>query len=166
MIILWMSREKLSAENGCFAVSISYMTRRDRGGRRGGGRPARRLRHLGRGRSAEREANIAERNKSVEGRAQKFQNELDRITASMADQLLPALEDLAPAMLAVMRAFTGVTTWVSKHLASSIEIAFGLAIARAGLESVLRNVIDSRSVIWCINPGNPCQHCKQHAGIG
>ena len=87
-------------------------------------------------------ANIAERNKSVEGRAQKFQNELDRITASMADQLLPALEDLAPAMLAVMRAFTGVTTWVSKHLASSIEIAFGLAIARAGLESVLRNVID------------------------
>lgn len=77
-------------------------------------------------------------------KAQRFQNNLDKVVASAADKVFPALEKLAPQALAVADAFGKVVGYVADNPIKSVILALVAAIGRAGLESVLRAAIEKQ----------------------
>lgn len=77
-------------------------------------------------------------------KAQRFQNNLDKVVASAADKVFPALEKLAPKALAVADAFGKVVGYVADNPVKSVILALVAAIGRAGLESVLRAAIEKQ----------------------
>jgi hypothetical protein len=86
--------------------------------------------------------NIADYQRTKEARVQQFQNNLDKVASSLADNVLPALEKLAPAALQVASGFANVITWATTNPGEAISAAIVLSIARAGLESAMRIAID------------------------
>lgn len=85
---------------------------------------------------------FTESQKTAAAKAQKFQNQLDRVIESMASKVLPALEKLAPTALEVTEAFAGIVTFVSKNLGLSITAALSASLAKAGLAAAARGAIE------------------------
>jgi len=96
---------------------------------------------------------------TMANKAQKFQDKLDRITESLAERLLPVLEQLAPDALKVAEAFSGVVKWAATNPGEAIVGAITLSIARAGLESGFR-----RSIEQALGVGTPFQTGAMQAG--
>lgn len=86
--------------------------------------------------------NLEDYNKTMTARAQRFQNQLDRITDSMANRLLPTLEQLAPKLLMFTEKLSGLINWAAENPGKAITLAITASIARAGLESVGRLFLD------------------------
>jgi hypothetical protein len=100
--------------------------------------------------------NIADYKATKEARIQQFQNNLDKVASSLADNVLPALEKLAPAALQVAQGMANVITWATKNPGEAISAAIVLSIGRAGLESAMRTAID-RALTPGVKGGAPGQ---------
>jgi len=87
-------------------------------------------------------ANMEERAKTAAARAQQFQLKLDQITDSLTQQLLPALERLAPKALWLADSFASAAAWVGNNLGQALAVAASLAVTRAFTESLFRGAID------------------------
>jgi hypothetical protein len=87
-------------------------------------------------------ANMEERAKTAAVRAQQFQLKLDQITDSLTQQLLPALERLAPKALWLADSFASAAAWVGNNLGQALAVAASLAVTRAFTESLFRGAID------------------------
>jgi hypothetical protein len=79
---------------------------------------------------------------TTEAKAQRFQSQLDRVTESMANRLLPTMERMAPIAERVTVAFGDVVSWAAENPFKAVALALAGSLARAGLESVLRAGID------------------------
>lgn len=84
-----------------------------------------------------------QRMQTAAAKAQKFQNQLDRIAESAAEKLIPALEKLIPTVLKLAENLSGLVEWAAEHPMDAIVLAFAAAIARAGIESTIRTGIDA-----------------------
>jgi hypothetical protein len=87
-------------------------------------------------------ANLADRSKGIEAKAQAFQNQLDKIVSVAAMKLIPALEQLAPVALKVAEGFSSVVRWAAENPGKAITLAITGSIMRAGIESGFRAAID------------------------
>jgi hypothetical protein len=87
--------------------------------------------------------NIADIQASTAAKAQRFQNNLDKIVSTTANDLLPALESAAPVVLQLSKAFGGLIGWVIENPGKAILGAILGSIARAGMESAFRTAIDN-----------------------
>jgi len=65
--------------------------------------------------------------------AQAFQNELDKITSTMGDQLAPAMKDLAPVAKDAARSLTGLVSFGASHPETAITAAIVASIGKAAL---------------------------------
>ncbi len=83
---------------------------------------------------------------SASTKAQRFQNNLDKIVEKTANSLLPALDQLAPSLLQLAEVLGRVTTWVVENPKLAIGAAISTSIARAIGESALRTSIESMIV--------------------
>jgi hypothetical protein len=83
--------------------------------------------------------NIKDYQESTAAKAQKFQNNLDQIVTSAADKIFPALEKLAPMALQAADALGGLATFAANNPMGGVAAALGLAIANAGIQSVVRS---------------------------
>lgn len=86
--------------------------------------------------------NLAERDASMQVRAQKFNNKLEDITSAMASKTLPALEKLEGPLLRAADALSGLVQSAVDHPWAAVAIAISgaitAAIARAAIESAFR----------------------------
>ncbi len=79
---------------------------------------------------------------SPAAKAQRFQNNLDKVVASAAEKVFPALEKLAPQALQLASALGKLTGYVAENPIRAVILAIVAAIGRAGLESALRTGIE------------------------
>lgn len=79
---------------------------------------------------------------TTEAKAQRFQSQLDRVTESMANRLLPTLEKMAPTALRIVDVFGTLVAWAAENPWAAVSTALAASLVRAGLESVLRTGID------------------------
>lgn len=79
---------------------------------------------------------------SPAAKAQRFQNNLDKIAASMADKVLPAMEKLAPLALDFVSAFGGVIKFTAEFPIAALAVAASLAVLRAAVESSARAMLE------------------------
>lgn len=79
---------------------------------------------------------------SPAAKAQRFQNNLDKVVASAAEKVFPALEKLAPQALQLASALGKLTGYVAENPIKAVIFALVAAIGRAGLESALRSGIE------------------------
>lgn len=86
--------------------------------------------------------NLADYGSTVGARAQAFQNNLDKITESLANRLLPVMERAAPVFTSLMEKLSAVVSWAAENPGKAIVSAITLSIGRAGLESVGRLFLD------------------------
>lgn len=75
---------------------------------------------------------------TTEAKAAKFNQQLERIVATAAEKLVPALEKLAPVALKAADALGSIVQWMTENPGQAIATAISASIARAGLESVFR----------------------------
>lgn len=87
--------------------------------------------------------NLEDYQATAAAKAQRFQNQLDRITESLASRLIPAMEQLAPTALSIAKSFGNFVAWASENPGKVIAAAISLSIGRAFTESLFRSVIDS-----------------------
>jgi hypothetical protein len=99
--------------------------------------------------AATEQKNIADHQKSIAAKAQDFQNNLDRIVSVTATQLIPPLERAAPSAIKIAEAFAKVAGWAAENPGKAILAAFVMSIARAGVESRIREQIER----WFAGPG-------------
>lgn len=93
--------------------------------------------------SAEQEkANLEERKKTSENRAQAFQLKLDQITDSLTQKLLPQLEKLAPAALKVATAFAKIVSFAAENPLTAAATVLGAVVVRAFMESIARGLLE------------------------
>lgn len=86
--------------------------------------------------------NLEDYQNSTSGRVQKFQNALDRVTERMSGRLLTTLERAEPSLLKFVEVMGTVVTWAAENPGKAILAAMTASIARAGLESVGRLILD------------------------
>jgi hypothetical protein len=84
------------------------------------------------------------RQQTAAAKAQKFQNDLDKVMASAADKIFPALEKLAPQALALADGFGKIAGYVAENPIRSVVLALVAAVGRAGLEASLRAAIEKQ----------------------
>lgn len=87
-------------------------------------------------------ANVEEYQKTMAAKAQAFQAKLDRITESLATNLLPALEKLAPQVLMLANSFSKAIQWAAGNPWQAVMTLLGASIARAGVESLGRMMLE------------------------
>ena len=75
-------------------------------------------------------------------RAQLFQQQMDQVAQNLQAEMLPALTALEPKIKELAEAFSTVVSFTANHLPSAIMLAFTGAIARAGLESAGRALLE------------------------
>lgn len=85
---------------------------------------------------------LGEALKGTASKAQLFQNALDRVTERMSGRLLTTLERAEPSLLKFVEVMGTVVTWAAENPGKAILAAMTASIARAGLESVGRLIID------------------------
>jgi len=85
---------------------------------------------------------LAEVTGTTEATANRFQQKLDEVTERMGNTLLPTLEKLAPTVLQLTDAFAKAVAWATENPGKAITAAIVASIARAGLESGIRMLID------------------------
>jgi hypothetical protein len=93
---------------------------------------------------AEVEEDNAKRQQTIAAKAQKFQNDIDKVVASAADKVFPALEKLAPPAVALAEGLAKVVGYVAENPIKSVILALVAAVGRAGLESALRAAIEKQ----------------------
>jgi hypothetical protein len=74
--------------------------------------------------------------------ANRFQQKLDEVTEAMGTKLYPVLEQLAPRVLQLAGIFSSIVTWASANPFSAVVLAMTAAVARAGIESGIRMILD------------------------
>lgn len=87
-------------------------------------------------------ANLEDYNKTTAARAAEFQNKLDVITTSMANRLLPALEQLAPKALELANTFSDAVAWAAGNPWQAVMVLLGASVARAATESFGRLILE------------------------
>lgn len=92
--------------------------------------------------SAEVTRQAAESASTNNAKARKFQEELDRVADNLRAELLPTLESLEPKIKGLVEAFSFAVDFTSKNLGSAIMLAITGSIARGGLESGFRTIVD------------------------
>lgn len=90
--------------------------------------------------------NLADYKNSPAAKAQAFQNNLDKIVATMATRVIPSLERLAPKALTLADALGKLIGYVTENPFKALSAALTLAIGRAFLEAKLRNSIERTAV--------------------
>jgi len=75
-------------------------------------------------------------------RAQRFQNQLEKIADSLTATVLPALEELAPHALAVAKALASIVSYAAQNPGSAITLAIVGSIAKAGLGMAVKSGIE------------------------
>lgn len=86
--------------------------------------------------------NVADYLKSDAARAQKFQNNLDKIVSSLAERVLPQLEKLAPVALDLAENFGKLVGAAVENPGMTILAAIVASIGQAGIGAALRTHID------------------------
>jgi hypothetical protein len=86
--------------------------------------------------------NIAERQKTVDALSIRINNSLEEVAEGFLVKFTPALEQATPALLELAKVLGTVATWVLENPKVAIASALGAAIARAGIETVLRAAIE------------------------
>jgi hypothetical protein len=79
----------------------------------------------------------------TEAKAMRFNQQLERVVASMADKLIPAAEKLAPSALRAADALGSIVELAASNPGQAIVAAIGVSTARAFAESSFRSVIDA-----------------------
>lgn len=87
-------------------------------------------------------SNVEDYQKTMAAKAQSFQSKLDRITESLASNLLPALEKLAPQVLNLADSFAKAIQWAAGNPWQAVMVLLGASVARAATESLGRAMID------------------------
>jgi hypothetical protein len=86
--------------------------------------------------------NLEDYQSSEKAKVQRFQNNLDKIASSLADKVLPKLEELAPVALSAIQNMSNKLSWVVDHIGTTAGIVIAASIARAGIESAFRTTIE------------------------
>jgi hypothetical protein len=93
--------------------------------------------------SAEQQAkDLAERLKTTASKAEKFNQQLEKVMASAAEKVFPALEKLAPAALTAAKALGWLVKQAAEHPWGAVAGMIGLSIGRAFGESWFRFLIE------------------------
>lgn len=87
-------------------------------------------------------ANIEEYNKTTAAAVSGFQNQLDVITTSLGQRLLPALQQLAPKVLELSGMFADAIVWASENPWETVMLLLGASVARAATESFGRMLLE------------------------
>jgi len=77
-----------------------------------------------------------------EAKAAKFQENLDKITSSVADRLLPVMEKLAPAALGAADKLGRIASWSAENPWKAASATAALTGLRAALESGVRGALE------------------------
>lgn len=85
--------------------------------------------------------NAARRMQSKSGQAQLTQNQIDEEYAKLSADLLPALRDLAPVALDLVRAFTKTVSWAADNPGLAITAAIVGSIGKAAIGSAIGSAI-------------------------
>lgn len=80
---------------------------------------------------------------TTEGRAQAFQNQLDLIVASLAERVLPAMEQLAPKALEVADALGKVVGWAAENPGHAIVAAIVGSIGKAAIGNMVGTALEN-----------------------
>lgn len=75
-------------------------------------------------------------------KAQVFQNQLQEVVGSMAQKLLPAMEQLAPKALMVVDVFSRLVSWAAGNPFEGIVTLLGASILKSGIEQTIRGGIE------------------------
>lgn len=87
-------------------------------------------------------ANLKDRENTSAAKAQRFQNRLDAIAEVMAGKVLPEFEKLGPIVEQAASGLASLVGWVAKNPFQAATTALAAAIARAGIENVVRSGIE------------------------
>lgn len=74
---------------------------------------------------------------TTESKAQLFQNKLDAITASLADRVLPAFEQMMPRAEQAMSAFADLVEFVANNTGTAITLAIAGSVGKAAIGPVV-----------------------------
>jgi len=91
--------------------------------------------------SSQIQSNIDLSEKTTASRAQKFQNQLDTIAASLAERVLPAMEKLAPKALEVADALSKMVSIAAENPGKAIVLAIVASIAKAQIGASIASAI-------------------------
>lgn len=80
---------------------------------------------------------------TAKAKATQFQNNIERVAASLAEQVLPQLERAAPALLSFTDSVGKMVGWAAENPFAAVTAALAVSIARAGIESTIRLGIDT-----------------------
>jgi hypothetical protein len=86
--------------------------------------------------------NIQEYQQTTAAKAQRFQNNLDKITEAMAQRLIPAFESMAPTALKIAKAFGDFIAWATENPGKVVALAISACITRALTESFMRGLFE------------------------
>jgi len=82
--------------------------------------------------------NIKDYQESTAAKAIAFQNSLDDIVNTTAQEVLPAMKELGPYTKEAAHALSEVAKFAAHNPGTAIAAAFGLAIAQAGIQATIR----------------------------
>lgn len=88
-----------------------------------------------------------------EATAQAFNNQMEKIAASLGDKLLPAFEKMTPTLLAATEAWAGVVSWAAENPGLAITTAISASIAKAALGEVVTKSLVSALAGKTSGPG-------------
>lgn len=91
---------------------------------------------------AEAERANAEVMRTAAAKAQKFQNNLERVASSMAETVLPQFEQLAPKAIEAAGALGRLVGWAASNPFQAVGAAMAVSVTRAVAESTMRAGID------------------------
>lgn len=91
---------------------------------------------------AEAERANAEVMRTAAAKAQKFQNNLERVASSMAETVLPQFEQLAPKAIEAAGALGKIVGWAAANPFQAVGAAMAVSVTRAVAESTMRAGID------------------------
>lgn len=80
---------------------------------------------------------------SKESKAQQFQNQLEKVVASMADKVLPQMEKLGPKVLEVVEALAKLVGWAAENPGKAITTALVASIGKAAIGSAVAKSIET-----------------------
>jgi hypothetical protein len=108
--------------------------------------------------------NNADYQQSIAAKAQKFQNNLDKIVATMAEDVLPSLEKLGPSALKFAEFCASIVEFAADMPVTFGGLVVAAAVLRAGLESWARAALEKR--IMGMPTGTPGLPGAGPAGMG
>ena len=80
---------------------------------------------------------------TTESKAQLFQNQLDKITNSLANSVLPQMEILGPKLLTLADAFGKIISWAAENPGEAIVVAIVASIAKASMGAAISTAMSA-----------------------